>query len=409
MFIKEMQQRTDRVYKFGGLPRNTQKFRTLEVNSILFMDSFAFLSDSLAKLTKTLVLSDHDFPILSQFVEKEEDRRMLMRKGVYPYSYATSLERLESTAGLPDIEHFVNDLGGDEPCDPDDYRYAQDVFKTFGCSNMVDYTMLYLKTDVHLLAEAVLNLRQLVFERFKLDICNYFSLPMLSKDLMLKTSGVKIELISDPEMSGLLQHNIRGGVSFINTRVAYKRSGFSLCYLDANNLYGKAMSFPLPLRGFRWMTQEELDRAKTEWRTMITDEVGPGYIFEVTLRYPKSLHLKHNSFPLAPEQVRVTEDMLSPYTTDCLKTLTGKTKHDRVKLTATFNDREKYLVHGLNLKLYLEQGLELVDIHRGIAFHQEPFIKGYIDMCTEMRAKALTKSEKDMWKLLCNSLYGKVG
>ncbi len=71
--------------------------------------------------------------------------------------------------------------------------------------------------------------------------------------------------------------------------------------------------------------------------------------------------------------------------------------------------RHKYLVHGLNLKLYLEQGMQLLKIHRGITFHQEAFIKPYIDMCTRMRKYAMTEAEKNIYKLLANSLYGKVG
>jgi hypothetical protein len=106
--------------------------------------------------------------------------------------------------------------------------------------------------------------------------------------------------------------------------------------------------------------------------------------------------------------VTITEEMLSPYASDCLKEINNKTRHKARKLTATFNERKKYLVHGLNLKFYLEQGLQLVTIHRGIKFYQKKFIKPYIDLCTLKRAMAVTKSSKDMFKLLCNSLYGKV-
>ena len=404
--MKKLANKKDRIEHCNALPINSQKFRTLELNNTIFLDSCAFLGDSLAKLTETLKISKHDFPILAQLEGNGDRRQLLTRKGVYPYSFATSIARLKNAEKLPPIGQFYSDLD-EEECDIKDYEHAQAVFDEFGCENMLDYTLLYLRTDVYLLAEAVLNLRRMVFDEFRLDICNYLSLPMLSKDLMLKMTGVKIELIQDPEMSNLIQHNIRGGVSYVNQRMACSRSGFSLLYLDANNLYGKAMTFPLPLRDFRWMKRSEIDDVKENWRRLIHAEDGCGYIFEVTLKYPKRLHLAHNSFPLAPEHIEIDEEMLSPYALKSLMETTGKRTHRSKKLTATFRDRERYLVHGLNLKLYLEQGLELVEIHRGIAFYQEAFVKPYIDLCSRKRAEAPTKSMKDLYKLLCNSLYGK--
>lgn len=406
LFMNQLSKKTGRIHDSGGLPINSQKFRMLKLNNTTFLDSCSFLGDSLAKLTDTLKVSNHNFAILAQMERNAERRELLTRKGVYPYSFATSVNRLVRTKQLPDREQFYNDLD-EEECGHDDYAHARRVFDEFGCGNMLDYTLLYLRTDVYLLAEAMTNLRTMIFDEFRLDICNYLSLPMLTKDLMLKMTGVEIELVSQPEMSNLLQHNIRGGVSYINSRLVTSRSGFSLLYLDANNLYGKAMTFPLPLRDFRWMKKEELEEVKKDWREMLHDRDGDGYIFEVTLRYPKHLHLAHNSYPLAPEHVEIDEEMLSPYAREALLKTTGKRKHRSKKLSATFRDRVRYLVHGLNLKLYLEQGLELVEIHKGIAFYQEAFIKPYIDFCSGRRAQAKTKSQKDMYKLLCNSLYGK--
>lgn len=69
--------------------------------------------------------------------------------------------------------------------------------------------------------------------------------------------------------------------------------------------------------------------------------------------------------------------------------------------------RKRYLVHGLNLKLYQELGLRVVKIHRGIRFTQEKFIKPFIEECTIRRAAAPTATEQTMWKLICNSVYGK--
>ena len=132
------------------------------------------------------------------------------------------------------------------------------------------------------------------------------------------------------------------------------------------------------------------------------------YILQVDLEYPQELHASHNSFPLAPESINITEQDLSPYSLRCMKTLTGKRKHKSTKLTATFNVRRNYVVHCMNLRLYMELGMKLLKIHRGIKFHQRPFVAPYIQHCTEGRRQAKTKVEGDNLKLLSNSLYGKV-
>lgn len=417
LIVKELGKFSEDIHYMKAIPINTEKFKMIRINNIVMADSTAFLSDSLDKLVKTLSASNHKFPILSQWKNKQNEICLLTRKGVYPYSFATSLEKLEKTKCLPAKEEFFNELS-DEHVSELDYDHAKNVFTQFKCKNMLDYTLLYNMTDVYLLAEVVFDFRKWVMNEFQLDICHYMSLPMLSKDVMLKTTGVKIGLISDPEMVHVLQENIRGGLSFIGTRYANvkgKTIGKKnvLLYLDANNLYGKAMSFPMPLNDFEWMSKSEIknyDPLKDA-----SEENGVGYILEVTMRYPSHLHLEHNSFPLAPVAKEITDEDLSPYSKDCLNILrsNGKSskkniKYSATKLTSTFEDRKNYLCHGLNLKFYLEQGMELLEIHRGIKFYQSDFIRPYVEMCSEKRAQATSKSESDRCKLMSNSLYGKV-
>ena len=157
----------------------------------------------------------------------------------------------------------------------------------------------------------------------------------------------------------------------------------------------------LPLDEFEWMSEEKLrnyDPIKDA-----TEEEGFGYILEVTLRYPPELHLEHNAWPLAPELVDLTEEDLSPFSRQCLREARGgDTRYRARKLTSTFRTREHYVVHALNLRLYVELGMELVTVHRGIRFHQARFMKPYISDCTDKRAAARTKAEKCLLKLKCN-------
>src|SRR5204863_7035714 len=121
-----------------------------------------------------------------------------------------------------------------------------------------------------------------------------------------------LELLSDYEILQMVNQGIRGGVSTISHRYgkannkyigdAYDETKAStyITYLDANNLYGWAMSKPLPTGGFRWMTEDEL----SNWRSMPC-------ILKVDIEYPDELHDLHNDYPLAPERVKLDTSSVS--------------------------------------------------------------------------------------------------
>ena len=415
--VRTLNKLQHRIRDIGAIPLNTQKFKTLTLNrnEVVFLDSCQFLPDTLGGLVDMQRQGGNTFPILSsKMTLSQSEKELLLRKGVYPYSYATSIEKLEQTTSLPPIEAFYNDLN-EEPCSEADYRHAQTVWDAFDCRNMLDYTALYVRTDAYLLAEVVYKFRETIYNTFGLDMCQYFSLPHLAKDIMLKETEAEIELLHDQEMSDLLQRNIRGGLSFVNVRHAKRvegeKAGYdekrrTLMYFDANNLYGESMRHPLPLRDYRWMDMEEI--AKFDVEKDVTTQDGPGYILEVDLEYPEELHLKHNSFPLAPEAVNLLWDDLSPYSKECLRVLKNTDRYSARKLTSTFRTRRRYLVHGLNLQFYLRHGLVLKKIHRGITFYQSNFLRDFIDTCTEKRRTAKSVTEQTLWKLVANSVYGKV-
>ncbi|MEW8545032.1 MAG: hypothetical protein AB2693_16025, partial [Candidatus Thiodiazotropha sp.] len=139
-----------------------------------------------------------------------------------------------------------------------------------------------------------------------------------------------------------------------------------------------------------------------------------GYILEVALAYPKNLHDSHNDYPLAPEQKQVKDDQLSPYAANLWEKLHGKTDSEPLpsrakveKLMTTLEDKEKYVVHYRNLQLYLQLGLEIKDIHRILEFRQDAWMKPYIDFNTEMRKKATSTFQKNFYKLMNVSVFGK--
>ena len=154
-------------------------------------------------------------------------------------------------------------------------------------------------------------------------------------------------------------------------------------YLDANNLYGCAMSKTLPVNGFKWTDNDKINE---EFIKNYNENDKKGYIFEVDVKYPKKLHELHSDLPLLPERMEMNK---------CNK------------LVRNLYDKKKYVVHINSLKQALNHGLKLKKIHRIIEFNQETWLKPYIDMNTELRKLAKNDFEKDLFKLMNNSVFGK--
>ena len=161
------------------------------------------------------------------------------------------------------------------------------------------------------------------------------------------------------------------------------------------------MSEYLPYEKFNWLKYvDELDVMS------INEKSDVGYILEVDLKYPNELHELHNYYPLAPEKRAVTNDILSNY----CKSIADKYEikvGDIKKLIPNLGNKTKYVVHFRNLQLYLSLGMKLTKIHGALQFKQSNWMKKYIDLNTKKRMCATNDFEKDFFKLMINSVYGK--
>ena len=393
----------------NAIPNNMEKYMAFMLgNHLTFIDSFQFMSSSLEKLVSNL--PKESFKYTSQlYMGKELD--LMTRKGVYPYDFMDSFDKFNT--GLPAKEDFYS-IMNDEHITDDDYKHAQTVWKTFKLDNMGEYHNLYLKTDVLLLADVFENFRKTCLQYYKLDPCHYFTSPGLSWDAMLKMTDIKLELMTDIDMFQFIEKGLRGGISYIANRYGKANNKYMkeydekapskyIMYLDANNLYGWAMSQYLPTGGFRWMKQKQIDKIDL---AKYKEDSNEGLILEVDLEYPKELHDLHNDYPLGPEKVCVNKDMLSGY----CKRIASKYNISTGlvhKLIPTLNNKEKYVLHVRNLQLYTDLGLKVTKVHRVLKFNQSPWLKQYIDFNTEKRKNAKNAFEKDFFKLMNNSVFGK--
>ena len=392
------------------IPNNMEKYLAFMLgNHLVFLDSFQFMSSSLDNLIKNL--PDEAFKYTKQEFKKEQFN-LMKQKGIYPYDHMDSFDRFNETK-LPVQQDFYSILNNEHISD-EQYKHAQNVWDTFNLKTMGDYHDLYLKSDILLLADVFENFRKTCLQYYKLDPCHYFTSPGLSWDAMLKMTDIKLELMVDIDMFQFIEKGMRGGISYIANRYGKANNKYMknydekapskyIMYLDANNLYGWAMSQYLPTGNFKWLSQNQIEKTNLG---KYTENSKKGLILEVDLEYPQELHDLHNDFPLGPEKVKVAKDMLSDY---CKKiadkfNISSGLVH---KLIPTLNDKEKYILHYRNLQSYLSLGLKLKKIHRVLQFDQSPWLKQYIDFNTQKRTHAKNSFEKDFFKLMNNSVFGK--
>lgn len=370
--------------KYGGY---AIKFR--------FIDSFRFMASSLDKLASILPSSQKTIS-RKIFSEKysNEQIALLERKGVFPYDYVDSLNKLNDDK-LPEHAQFYSRLS-ESHIREDEYQFAVRVWEAFGIKTLGEYADLYLKTDVLLLADIFENFRETCFKIYSLDPAHFYTIPGFSWSAMLKHTKVEIELMTDIDMLLFVERGIRGGISQCSKRHIKANNKYMdddydvskptsyLIYIDANALYGSCMMEELPLKDFQWCTDvENLDDVNR-----IVSDPSIGCLLEVDIKYPEHLHDRHSDYPICAER------MIPP----------GGI-HE--KLLLTLSDKKNYVIHHKMLQLVHQLGLEIVKIHRVLKFTQKAWLKPFIELNTTHRTLATNEFEKNLYKLMSNAVYGK--
>ncbi|XP_070529634.1 uncharacterized protein [Cardiocondyla obscurior] len=217
-----------------------------------FIDSNKFLNVSLDKLS-SLLIKDKMRILRGKFAKiLEENFDLLTRKGIFPYEYVDSVEKLDESS-LPSRESFFSSLTGDTVSETD-YAHAETVWQQFSIQTLGEYSNLYLKTDVLLLADVFENFRDRCVESNGLDPAHYYTLLGFTWDAMLKHTRINFELLTDIDM-------------------------------------------PLPYADFEWVNDEDLANFDVD---AIAVDSPTDYILEVDLEYPASVHDMHPDLPFCP-------------------------------------------------------------------------------------------------------------
>ena len=233
---------------------------------------------------------------------------LLLRKGVYSYEYMDNWGRFDGTS-LPNKESFYSNLNMENIYDID-YRHGNNVFKRFKLKKLGEYHDLYVQSDTLLLADVFENFRNTWIKVYELDPAHFLSLPGLPWQAFLKKTNIKLELLTDYDVINGRRGNKRQNMSF-NTHARAnnkymknydknKESSY-IQYLDANNVYGWAMSQKLPVNGFKWVNNE----INEEFINNYDKNSDKGYTLEIDIKYPRKLHNLHNDSPFLPKRMKI--------------------------------------------------------------------------------------------------------
>ncbi|XP_075162933.1 uncharacterized protein LOC142235565 [Haematobia irritans] len=365
-----------------------------------FLDSFRFMSASLDSISRNL--SDDMFHNTKIHFPQPADFLLMKRKGVFPYDYISSFQKLSENR-LPPITDFFNSLTNSE-CLAEDYKHAQDVWENFGCHSLKDYMELYLKTDVLLLSDIFENFREIFIRVHKLDPCHYFTSPGMAWGAFTRRitlDKIEIHLLTDINMHNFVKKGISGGIVQCSKRHSVANNEYMEnydalkeiimhMYVDANNLYGYGMSQSLPQKDFDWIVGDErfLLNFYKENIANLPHDSEIGYILEVDIHCPKQFHDFLNDFPPCPENKK-------PFGLKFCKLITD------------FVDKDFYIIHYRNLQQALSLGLVLKKVHRILSFVQSNYMQKFVDINSQCRAATDNPFEKDFFKLLNNAVYGK--
>ena len=214
---------------------------------------------------------------------------------------------------LPNKESFYSNLNM-ENIEDIDYRHGNNVFKIFKLNNLGEYHDLYVQRDTLLLADVFENFRNKCLEVYELDPAHFLSLPGLAWQACLKKTNIELELLTDYDMLLMVEEEIRGGICHSIHRYAKANNKYMknynkniessyIQYLDANNLYGWAMSQKLPANNFK--CAGDTLKINEDFIKNYCENSRKGYILAVDVKYPKELHDLHSDLPFLQKKMKI--------------------------------------------------------------------------------------------------------
>ena len=302
-FRKVVDKKNDKV-EFDIIPKTNEEYISVTYGCIRFIDSYRFLSSGLDSLVKKL--DEDDFKILKK--EFPDKWQYLNKKLAHPYEYFNSIEDYKKPVHNLKKEDFFSKLKNKCP-DNEEIQRTKEIIEIFNIKNGKELPELYLKSDVILLADVFEKFIKISVEDYGINPLYCVSLPGYTWQCGMKYTNINLQTLQDEDMIFLLENNIRGGISSVmGDRYVKSDRNKKILYIDANNLYGWAMSESLPYDEIKLDTNVELEDILNT-----PDDSDIGYFIEVCLTYPDSIKEKTKNFPFAPENKKINPDIFNDY------------------------------------------------------------------------------------------------
>ena len=397
--------KTERLIKkipINVISRTSEKFMKIKFGPLIFLDSFKMQSVSLGDLIAAQRKLSPDirscFPILTRHhpyirrLPPDEMSVLLDSKMRMPFESMTGPECFDRPA-LFEKEAYNSRLAKD--ISDDGYETIRRNIETLGLRNFGEYHDAYLYSDLSL-ADVMESFREAFFNKFGVDIVHNVSIPSASWHAMLKTTNVKLDLISNTTQGQLLhedvKNNIRGGMSCIFQPYAKAGPDESILYVDAVSLYPTMMREELPVGGFKLVPVSEYEK-------LLKDKTP--CMFVVDFHVPAD---KHDVFDWAPAySMKVSDDNLSTFT----RSLKRKDERPCKKLVPFLGEQKQVGIHSQLLRLYLALGVKVTKVHRIWTWRSRAFMKDWVQGLADERATSTDEATRQVIKICLNSVYGK--
>ena len=303
----------------------------------------------------------------------------------HPFEYFNSIDDYKKPVHNLKKEDFLSKLKNKYP-DDEEIQRTKEIIEILNIKNGKELTELYLKSDVILLADVFEKIIKISVEEYGINPLYCVSLPGYTWQCGMKYTDINLQTLQDKDMILLLENNIRGGISSVmGDRYVKSDDNKKILYIDANNLYGWAMSESLPYDEIKLDNNINLEDILNT-----PDDSDIGYFVEVDLKYPDNIKQKTKNFPFAPENKKINPDNFNDY----MKEIKPDNYIQTKKLICDWSDKKNYLVQYRMLKFYIRQGMIIDKVHNIIPFKQNKWLEKYISFNTkknETRLKMISK------------------
>ena len=344
------------------------KFKNMKC-SFKLLDISNFLKGSLFKLSENL--SDEDKIITKKHFPDNFD--LLKEKVCFPYEWLIKENIYDKQ--LPSIDKFYSSLKL-QNITQKQYDKTIEIYKKLKCKNVKDYLEIYMKLDICLQADVFNVFRNSIWDKFEVDCSKYITSCSLSLDLMLKYTGVKIQLFKDITMFDYTDKSIMVGLCIASQNIADNNNGKStISSCDVCSLYPYIMTQKQPISNYKFVNKFNKHRygQHKDYSCLLNVEIY------TTKKVLKNKVL--SQFPALISKTIIKYDQLSDFQR---KNLKNNYKSSEKLISHLGYDKNSYISFEM-YEMMKSLGYK-INIKKILEYKHSNFMKPYIDFLFEKKS-----------------------